>query len=121
MNRREFIGSSAAIIAASRLSRYESLASQVGAGKRVGVIGPGWYGKTDLLRLVQVAPVNVVSMCDVDSRMLNDAADLVAAPAPSVSLPAGLGLLRRAFEIRCQLVDPFAQLLRAGALLHELL
>ena len=78
MNRREFIGSSAAIIAASRLSRYETLASQIGAGKRVGVIGPGWYGKTDLLRLVQVSPVNVVSMCDVDSRMLNEAADLVA-------------------------------------------
>jgi len=78
MNRREFIGTSAAIIAASRLSRYETLASQIGAGKRVGIIGAGWYGKTDLLRLVQVAPVNVVSMCDVDSRMLNDAADLVA-------------------------------------------
>src|SRR6476659_7171438 len=79
MNRREFIGTSAAIIAASRLSRYETLASQIGAGKRVGIIGAGWYGKTDLLRLVQVAPVNVVSMCDVDSRMLNDAAHLVAA------------------------------------------
>src|SRR5436305_6361393 len=78
MNRREFIGKSAAIIAASRLSRYETLASQSAAGKRVGIIGPGWYGKSDLLRMVQVAPIEVVSMCDVDSRMLNDAADLVA-------------------------------------------
>src|SRR5213076_3108363 len=55
-----------------------TLASQIGANKRVGIIGPGWYGKSDLLRMVQVAPINVVSMCDVDSRMLNDAADLVA-------------------------------------------
>src|SRR5947208_3794078 len=78
VNRREFITKSAAVIAASRLSRYETLASQIGANKRVGIIGPGWYGKSDLLRLVQVAPVNVVSMCDVDSRMLNAAADLVA-------------------------------------------
>src|SRR6478609_9121776 len=78
MNRRQFLSTSAAIIAASRLSRYETLASQIGANKRVGIIGPGWYGKSDLLRLVQVAPVNVVSMCDVDSKNFNDAADLVA-------------------------------------------
>jgi hypothetical protein len=87
MNRREFIGGSAAIIAASRLSRYETLASQIGANKRVGIIGPGWYGKSDLLRLVQVAPVNVVSMCDVDSRMLNAAADLVATRQVSKQRP----------------------------------
>ena len=87
MNRREFIAGSAAIIAASRLSRYETLASQIGANKRVGIIGPGWYGKSDLLRLVQVAPVNIVSMCDVDSRMLNDAADLVATRQVSKQRP----------------------------------
>ena len=87
MNRREFIGKSAAIIAASRLSGYETLASQIGAGKRVGIIGPGWYRKSDLLRLVQVAPVSVVSMCDVDRRMLNDAADLVAARQVSKQRP----------------------------------
>jgi len=46
--------------------------------RRVGLIGTGWYGKADLLRLIQVAPVNVVSLCDVDSQMLADAADLVA-------------------------------------------
>jgi len=87
MNRREFITKSAAVIAASRLSRYETLASQIGANKRVGIIGPGWYGKSDLLRMVQVAPINVVSMCDVDSRMLNDAADLVATRQASKKRP----------------------------------
>ena len=34
--------------------------------KRVGLIGSGWYGKCDLFRLIQVAPVEVVSLCDVD-------------------------------------------------------
>ncbi len=46
--------------------------------KRVGLIGTGWYGKVDLLRLIQVAPVEVVSLCDVDKRMLAEAADIVA-------------------------------------------
>jgi len=45
---------------------------------RVGLIGTGWYGKSDLLRLIQVAPVDVVSLCDVDKRMLAGAADIVA-------------------------------------------
>lgn len=46
--------------------------------KRVGVIGTGWYGKSDVFRLMQVAPVDVVSICDVDSVMLSEAADLIA-------------------------------------------
>src|SRR5262245_49681061 len=87
INRRDFLTTSAALIAASRLSRYESLASQIGANKRVGIIGPGWYGKSDLLRMVQVAPINVVSMCDVDSKMLSEAADLVATRQVSKQRP----------------------------------
>lgn len=46
--------------------------------RRVGLIGCGWYGKSDLLRLIQVSPVNVVSLCDVDSRMLAEAAEIVS-------------------------------------------
>ena len=87
LNRRDFLTTSAALIAASRLSRYETLASQIAANKRVGLIGSGWYGKSDLLRLVQVAPVNVVSLCDVDSKMLSDAADLVATRQASKARP----------------------------------
>src|SRR3954467_8655795 len=87
MNRRDFLRSSAAIIAASRLSRYEALASQIGAHKRVGLIGTGWYGKSDLLRMVQVAPIDIVSLCDVDRRMLSDAADLVAQRQASNTRP----------------------------------
>jgi predicted dehydrogenase len=55
--------------------------------KRVGLIGSGWYGKADLLRLVQVAPVEVVSLCDVDRKMVAEAADLVATRQASKKKP----------------------------------
>src|SRR6188474_1554222 len=58
-----------------------------GTPKRVGLIGSGWYGKCDLFRLLQVAPVEVVSLCDVDSRMLADAATQVAARQRSKKTP----------------------------------
>ena len=58
-----------------------------GPKKRVGIIGPGWYGKIDLIRLIQVAPVEVVSMCDVDKRMLSEAADIIQARQDSKKRP----------------------------------
>ncbi len=42
--------------------------------KRVGLIGCGWYGKSDIFRLVQIAPVEIVSLCDVDKANLEEAA-----------------------------------------------
>jgi predicted dehydrogenase len=45
---------------------------------RVGLIGTGWYGKSDLFRLIQVAPVEVVGLCDVDKNQLNKAGDMVS-------------------------------------------
>ncbi len=55
--------------------------------RRVGLIGCGWYGKSDLLRLIQIAPVEVVSLCDVDRRMLSEAADIVASRQKSKKRP----------------------------------
>jgi predicted dehydrogenase len=55
--------------------------------RRVGLIGTGWYGKSDLLRLIQISPVDVVSLCDVDSRMLAEAADIVASRQLSKKKP----------------------------------
>src|SRR5574340_684538 len=74
MDRRRFLGSSAAGLAAGGYAAQ--LADQ--KPRRVGLIGCGWYGKIDLLRLIQVAPVEVVSLCDVDRNMLAGAADIVA-------------------------------------------
>jgi predicted dehydrogenase len=84
MHRRDFLTTSAAALAFSSFPFAEQLADKP---KRVGLIGAGWYGKTDLLRLVQVAPVEVVSLCDVDKRMLADAAALVATRQVSKKTP----------------------------------
>ena len=85
MYRRDFLKQSAAALAVSGLPRYAQQLADT--RKRVALIGTGWYGKADLLRLVQVAPVNVVSLCDVDTRMLSDAADLVATRQVSKKRP----------------------------------
>src|SRR5207302_7577335 len=45
------------------------------------------YGKCDLFRLIQVAPVEVVSLCDVDRKMLAEAADMVAERQASKKKP----------------------------------
>ncbi|HZM06146.1 MAG TPA: Gfo/Idh/MocA family oxidoreductase [Candidatus Saccharimonadales bacterium] len=76
MNRRDFLKVSAGAGLALWTPSYG--AESVGEKKRVGLIGCGWYGKSDLFRLIQVAPVEVVSLCDVDRNMLEDAAEMVA-------------------------------------------
>jgi predicted dehydrogenase len=76
MNRRQFLHSMVASAAFAAGSHAFELPSQ--KPRRVGLIGNGWYGKCDLFRLMQVAPVEVVSLCDVDRRMLAQAADMVA-------------------------------------------
>ena len=84
MHRRDFLTTSAAALAFSSVPFADQFAD---TRKRVGLIGAGWYGKTDLLRLVQVAPVDVVSLCDVDKTMLADAAALVASRQVSKKTP----------------------------------
>ncbi|MGO9202244.1 MAG: Gfo/Idh/MocA family protein [Limisphaerales bacterium] len=76
MNRRKFLQLGAAGLALSTLGGHA--AEFADQKKRVGLIGCGWYGKCDLWRLLQVAPVEIVSLCDVDSRMLSEAADMAA-------------------------------------------
>jgi predicted dehydrogenase len=58
---------------------------------RVGLIGTGWYGKVDLWRLLQVAPVEVVSLCDVDRGLLAGAAAEAAARQASKKTPRTYG------------------------------
>src|SRR5258708_1235473 len=86
MNRRQFIRTGAAGLGAAALG----FAGQAGNTKplRVGLIGCGWYGKCDLFRLIQVSPVEVVSLCDVDRRMLSDAAEMVSTRQPSHKKPS---------------------------------
>ena len=45
---------------------------------RVGLIGAGWYGTSDLFKLIQVADVEVISICDVDQNFLTEVSNLVS-------------------------------------------
>ena len=85
MDRRQFLSSGAAGIALSASGLALPYADE--KARRVGLIGCGWYGKADLLRLIQVAPVEVVSLCDVDKTMLSEAADIVSTRQVSKKKP----------------------------------
>ena len=91
MQRRDFLkagGLAALGLSTSSFPAYAAqAAAEAGAKKRVGLIGTGWYGKADLFRLIQVAPVEVVSLCDVDSTMLKNAAEMVATRQASKKAP----------------------------------
>lgn len=79
--RRSFIKSSSVAIAATAFSKYIPTHNHANA-KRVALIGTGWYGKSDLFRLMQVADVDVVGLCDVDAHQLQHAADMIKQRQP---------------------------------------
>ena len=86
LSRRGFMATGAGALA-SWMAAPGMMAAETGAGKRVGLIGCGWYGKCDLLRLLQVAPVEVVALCDVDRSLLDDAGALIAGRQSSKKTP----------------------------------
>src|SRR5437588_3394345 len=86
MDRRRFLSTTTASLAAA-------LAADT--PRRVGLIGCGWYGKCDLFRLLQVEPVEVVSLCDVDKKMLAEAAEMVASRQASKKTPRTYGDYRK--------------------------
>lgn len=83
--RRGFLGVSAGALGSWMTTGAR--AAEAGNAKRVGLIGSGWYGKCDLLRLLQVAPVEVVALCDVDCPALEQAGALVASRQASRKTP----------------------------------
>src|SRR5882724_11649472 len=76
MDRRHFLSTTAAGVAFAQDKT-----------RRVGLIGCGWYGKADLFRLVQVSPVEIVSLCDVDKKMLSQAGEMAASRQKSHKTP----------------------------------
>jgi predicted dehydrogenase len=95
MDRRHFLSSSAALAAGAANSLAQA------KPKRAGLIGCGWYGKCDLIRLLQVAPnTEVVSLCDVDKQMLGKAADQIAGRQASKKRPRTYGDYREMLKER---------------------
>jgi predicted dehydrogenase len=86
ISRRRFLQTASASLALSALGA-DALDIVNGKPKRVGLIGAGWYGKSDLWRLVQVAPVDIISICDVDKQMLSGAVDIASQRQKSKKKP----------------------------------
>ena len=87
INRRNFLKGSTAAMVLSSFGAYGIDLMHSEKPIRVGLIGTGWYGKSDLFRLIQIANVEVVSLCDVDEHMLADAAELVSQRQKSGATP----------------------------------
>ncbi len=87
INRRRFLRTTATAVSLSALMPNSFGALNQPKPRRVGLIGAGWYGKNDVFRLIQVAPVEVVAICDVDKRLLASAAQLVSQRQESGNVP----------------------------------
>jgi predicted dehydrogenase len=87
LNRRKFIQGVSATIALSTLGTYAKPVFTPAKTYRVALIGTGWYGKSDLFRLIQVASVDVVALCDPDQKQLKAAGELVAKRQQSKQIP----------------------------------
>ena len=89
INRRSFLKSTATLAAMAALPELGAHAADIvnGKPKRVGLIGAGWYGKSDLWRLVQVAPVEIVCIADPDKNMLAEAVKIAQERQKSKKAP----------------------------------
>src|SRR3954464_4069234 len=95
MNRRDFLRTTSASTFALAVANQRSFAADEDEPLRVALIGCGWYGKTDLFHLIQVAPVEVVGLCDVDTRAANKAVELVSHRQKSQKTPPAYGDYRK--------------------------
>ena len=87
INRRHFLKGATASLALSTFGAHGIDLVNPSKPLRVGLIGAGWYGKSDLFRLMQVAPVEVIALCDPDRNMLTQAGQLVAVRQKSRKTP----------------------------------
>ena len=95
INRRRFLQGATASLALTALGANGMNLMAPAKPMRVALIGTGWYGKSDLFRLIQVAPVEVVALCDVDKNLLEGAAQLVSQRQKSKKRPKLYGDYRK--------------------------
>ncbi|AXE17907.1 gfo/Idh/MocA family oxidoreductase [Runella rosea] len=87
INRRRFLLGTSASLALTAVNAKGMTNLKLAKTYRVALIGTGWYGKSDLFRLIQVASVDVIALCDVDKNMLEAAGKLVSQRQKSGKVP----------------------------------
>ncbi len=87
INRRHFIKGSTALLALSAFSAHGMDWMDRKEPYRVALIGTGWYGKSDLFRLIQVAPIDVIAIADPDKNQRDQAAELISTRQKSGKKP----------------------------------
>lgn len=87
INRRRFLQGATASLALTALGAQGMDIINPAKPYRVALIGTGWYGKSDLFRLIQVAPVEVIALCDPDKNILTAAGQLVSQRQKSGKTP----------------------------------
>lgn len=87
LNRKKFIQGAGAVLTLSALQAKGIGFTHSADNLRVGLIGAGWYGKSDLFRLIQVSDVDVVAVCDVDKNHLEEAGKLISERQASGKVP----------------------------------
>ena len=93
MKRRDVLRVGAAALLSTLHSRaYAAIPTKP---RRVGLIGCGWFGKHDLTRLIQIEPVEVVALCDVDRKMMERAGELIQPRHASKKMPRLYGDYRK--------------------------
>jgi predicted dehydrogenase len=95
IHRRQFIHGTSAALALAALKANGMDFFTAAPTRRVALIGTGWYGKSDLFRLMQVAPVDMVALCDADKNQLNNAAEMVSERQQNHKKPALYGDYRK--------------------------
>jgi len=98
LNRRKFIQGTSAVLTLSALqAKGLAFAGELN-NMRVGLIGAGWYGKSDLFRLIQVSDIDVVAVCDVDRSHLEEAGRLISERQASRKTPKLYGDYRKMLD-----------------------
>ena len=87
INRRNFLKGSFASLVFSSFGLYGFELMNPTRPYKIGLIGTGWYGKSDLFKMIQVTRVEVIALCDVDKKQLSSAADLVSKRQNSLKKP----------------------------------
>lgn len=87
INRRNFLKGTSAALALAAMQAYGMNVAPSSRTWRVALIGTGWYGKSDLFRLMQVASVNVVALCDPDRHMLEEASKMIGQRTKGAAKP----------------------------------